>query len=66
MIVIVSTGRISILASDHHAYVNASWDPEAGVWVAQSLDPSGLVAEAPTMDDLEAKIPIILRDLLRP
>ena len=44
--------------------VNATWDPEAAVWVATSDDVPGLVAEASTievlLDDLRALIPELL------
>jgi Domain of unknown function (DUF1902) len=43
--------------------VNATWDPEAGVWVAES-DDLPLVTEAPTVDGLLAKLPGMIQDLL--
>jgi hypothetical protein len=43
--------------------VNAIWDPEARVWVAES-DSLPLVTEAPTLEALIAKLPGILQDLL--
>lgn len=36
--------------------VNAIWDPEARVWVAESDDIPGLVAEAETIDGLMEKV----------
>jgi Domain of unknown function (DUF1902) len=43
--------------------VQATWDPEASVWVATSED-IPLVTEAPSMDALMAKLPGLLQDLL--
>ena len=43
--------------------MTATWDPEAGVWVAES-EQLPLVTEAPTIDGLMAKLPGIIRDLL--
>ncbi|MBX6427227.1 MAG: DUF1902 domain-containing protein [Variibacter sp.] len=42
--------------------VNATWDPEASVWVAESDIP--FVTEAPTIEALQAKLPNIIKDLL--
>jgi predicted RNase H-like HicB family nuclease len=36
--------------------VDAIWDMEAKVWVAESDDIPGLVAEAKTLDDLRGKV----------
>jgi len=44
--------------------VQATWDPEACVWVAESED-LPLVTEAPTIDALWAKLPGIIQDLLQ-
>lgn len=43
--------------------IDARWDPEASVWVAESAD-IALVTEAPTVDALVAKLPGMLQDLL--
>jgi Domain of unknown function (DUF1902) len=43
--------------------VDATWDPEALVWVATSED-IPLVTEAPSIDALMAKLPGLLQDLL--
>ena len=43
--------------------VEANWDPEAKVWVAESGD-IPLVTEAPTVEGLLAKLPGIIQDLL--
>ncbi|MBN9127883.1 MAG: DUF1902 domain-containing protein [Nitrosospira sp.] len=44
--------------------VNAFWDDEARVWVATSDDVRGLATEAETIDDLVAKLKIMLPELL--
>jgi predicted RNase H-like HicB family nuclease len=44
--------------------VRAVWDPEAGVWVAESEDVPGLVTEAETIEALEVKLPGLIQDLL--
>lgn len=44
--------------------VDATWDPEAGVWVADSPDVPGLVAEADTIDALAAKLEVLIPDLI--
>ena len=43
--------------------VTATWDPEAGVWVAESED-IPLVTEAQSIDALQAKLPGMIQDLL--
>jgi Domain of unknown function (DUF1902) len=43
--------------------VQATWDPEASVWVAESAD-LPLVTEAATIDALWAKLPGMIQDLL--
>lgn len=48
----------------HAIRVQATWDPEASVWVATSEDLRGLVAEAATAEDLERKLPGIIQDLV--
>lgn len=44
-------------------HVEAHWDPEANVWCATS-DILGLATEAPTLEDLSAKLRIIIPELL--
>jgi predicted RNase H-like HicB family nuclease len=44
--------------------IRAFWDGEAGVWVAESDDVPGLVAEAPTPDALETKLKVLVPELL--
>jgi predicted RNase H-like HicB family nuclease len=44
--------------------VNAFWDPEASVWVAESEDVAGLVTEAETVEQLVAKLRVMVPELL--
>lgn len=44
--------------------VDAFWDDEARVWVASSRGELGLVTEARTIEDLQARIADLLPDLL--
>lgn len=44
--------------------VRATWDPEASYWVAESPDVPGLATGAATLNDLAAKLPGIIQDLL--
>jgi predicted RNase H-like HicB family nuclease len=44
--------------------VRATWDSEAGVWVAESEDVPGLVTEVESIEALEAKLPGLIQDLL--
>ena len=44
--------------------VFAEWDSEARVWVAESEDVPGLVAEASTPEELEEKLKILIPELL--
>jgi uncharacterized protein DUF1902 len=43
--------------------IRADFDPEAGVWVAQS-DDIPLVTEAKTISDLFSKLPNVIQDVL--
>lgn len=45
--------------------VKAVWDGEAGVWVATSDDVPGLATEAATMSELEARLEVVIPELLR-
>lgn len=45
-------------------HVQAHWDEEAGVWTASSLGIEGLAVEAASVEALEAKIGVAIRDLL--
>lgn len=44
--------------------VEAFWDSEAGVWVAESEDVPGLVTEADTIEALTAKLREMIPELL--
>lgn len=44
--------------------IEAEWDPEARVWVAQSEDVPGLVAEADSLPALFEKVRILVPELL--
>ena len=44
--------------------VDAHWDSEAGVWVAQSEDIPGLVAEAESISALVNKVRVLAPELL--
>lgn len=44
--------------------VHAEWDDEAKVWVATSEDVPGLVAEADTVESLQAKLRVLVPELL--
>ena len=44
--------------------VNAEWDPEAKVWVANSDDVPGLITEAGTVEALAEKLAVIIPELL--
>ena len=43
--------------------VEARWDSEAGVWVAESNDIPGLVAEAESMNGLVEKVRVLVPEL---
>lgn len=44
--------------------VRADWDPEAGVWVAESEDVPGLVTEADTLERLVERLRVLVPELL--
>jgi len=44
--------------------IGASWDGEAGVWVAESQDVPGLATEAPTLEELLTKLAVMVPELL--
>lgn len=48
----------------HLIVVRATWDTEASVWTAESSDLPDLVTEAASLDELDAKLPGLIRDLL--
>ncbi|WP_295392980.1 DUF1902 domain-containing protein [uncultured Thiodictyon sp.] len=45
-------------------FVHADWDEEAGVWVADSVEVPGLTTEAATVEDLVAKLKVMIPELL--
>lgn len=45
--------------------VKAVWDDEAQVWVAKSDDLPGLIAEAPSTDELERELKLLIPELLK-
>ena len=45
-------------------HVQAVWDEEAAVWVATSDDVPGLVTEADSCEELEAKLKVMIPELL--
>ena len=48
-----------------HVYqVHARWDSEGGVWVAESADVPGLVAEAESPNALAKKLRVLIPELL--
>jgi len=50
--------------SDGILSVRANWDADAGVWVAQSDDVPGLVAEAASLDELFRELQTLIPELL--
>ena len=44
--------------------VHAEWDPEAKVWVATSDNVPGLATEADTVEQLVAKLRVLIPELL--
>ena len=44
--------------------VYATWDPEAGVWVAESEDVPGLATEADTIEAIADKLRTLIPELL--
>lgn len=44
--------------------VQARWDTEGGVWVAESEDVPGLVAEAESPNELSKKLRVLIPELL--
>jgi hypothetical protein len=48
----------------HEFIINASWDAEAGVWLATSDSIRGLVVEAESWPQLLQEISYVLPDLL--
>jgi predicted RNase H-like HicB family nuclease len=48
----------------HLIVVRATWDLEAKVWTAESPDLPGLVTEASSLNELDAKLPGLIQDLM--
>lgn len=44
--------------------VKAVWDPQSQMWVATSEDIIGLSTEAPTLDALQAKLEVMIPELV--
>ena len=44
--------------------VQATWDGEAGVWVAESADVPGLITEAETPNELIKKLSVLIPELV--
>ena len=44
--------------------VNAQWDPEAKVWVAESDNVPGLITEAATLEILQKKLSVMIPEIL--
>ena len=60
-----ATIRLVEETSSHGVYeVLAQWDGEAGVWVAESENVPGLVAEADSPNALTQKLRILIPELL--
>lgn len=45
--------------------IRAEWDDDARVWTVTESDIPGLVAEAPTVDELYAKLRLLAPELMR-
>lgn len=45
-------------------HITAEWDEEAGVWYVAECSLPGLVTEAPTADELLAKVAAMIADLV--
>lgn len=44
--------------------VEANWDEEARVWVAEAVGDLGIVTEAPTIEELQRKLAIMVPEML--
>lgn len=47
-----------------YAVVRVAWDEEVKVWYVEDTDIPGLATEADTLEQLRAKVPVIVRDLM--
>ena len=52
------------MRNDEPLTVNAIWDDEAEVWVATSNDVPGLATEASDLNELMAKLKVMIPELL--
>jgi hypothetical protein len=54
-------------ASMNHSplQINAVWDAMAAVWVVTSDDIPGLITESPSLNSLQAKLRVMIPELLR-
>ena len=52
------------MAASNQVTINATWDSEAKVWVAESEDVPGLVTEAESAEALLAKLRVLIPELL--
>lgn len=48
----------------HSLEIFATWDSDASVWVAESVDVPGLATEAATRDELVDKLKVMIPELL--
>lgn len=46
-------------------HVQARWAPDANVWVADSDDLPGLCTESPSLEDLHAKLKVLVPELIQ-
>lgn len=44
--------------------IDAFWDEEANVWVASSKSDLGIVTEAPTIEELQRRLALLVPDFL--
>ncbi|AFY60029.1 protein of unknown function (DUF1902) [Synechococcus sp. PCC 6312] len=52
------------MVNPHRYKVEAFWDQDAEVWIAQSEDVAGLVTESPTLEELTLKLKQMIPELL--
>lgn len=63
--VMLNCGQQMEIPTSHAVYeILAQWDKEAGVWVAESEDVPGLVAEADSPNALAQKLRTLIPELL--
>ena len=59
-----SVTETNSMATPHKYRIEAFWDQDAEVWVAESEDVVGLVTESPTLEELTIKLRQIIPELL--